>query len=314
MTLGVTFLRGLLALSMLAVVFTGCDKKSNQDDVLPTDDNPSIRRTAPSTSSLANVPGTLLQFDYVMADNEKLANWWVKLVHAPSGTSTTLVADSLAGTLVNRTITYQIPDTFPGGTTRLYFRAYVTDNLGRIDSNEFVFDVTVFSPDTCTDAFQYRMLRYTLEATGRRDTIWNRASVNNAARTSFNLLQRQWTSSDPASDIRETTQVPGTFNAEFRSPNTNPGNTFVVMNTNNFNFSLANWCFIEQAFTTRIPEATTGRLAAGDIVLLNLALPPDATSPLKQHYAAIHIIEVMDDGATSDDDYIIFEYCRTESN
>jgi hypothetical protein len=300
---------------MLAIVFTtGCDKKSDFNEVLPPDENPSIRRTAPTSGSLQGKADTTLALSYTMADNERLASWCVVLTNPASGSRDTLVKDTLAGTLVSRTITYAIPDTFPAGTTRLLFWAYVRDNLGRVDSTGFVYDVTVYAPDTCGGTQQYRMLWYTFAATGRRDTIWNRASIAFANRSSFNLLQRTGTTSDPASDIRETTGLPGTFNAEFRSPNTNPNNVFVVMNTGNFNFSLANWCFIEQAYTTRLATNTTGRLQAGDIVLLDMALPPAASSPLKQHYAAIHIVEVFDDGAASDNDYIVFEYARTENN
>lgn len=296
-------LKLLLVLAMLAMgLLTACEEEDD-DETLPTDDGPSIARLQPSSASILDTNFTSLTLQYNLADNEQLAYYTLRLEIPSQGVSQVLEQDSLMGTELSRSYTYQPADTFPEGQTDIFFTAYVFDNQGLADSNQFRLQVVVLPEDTCTNAFQYNILTY------GRDTIYNGAET--MGRSSFNLIQRQYAMSDAASDIREGTDNTGQFARMFISPNTAPQPVFLTFTSSQFNYDRASWCTIEQAFRTHTPSQMTRELSAGDVVLLDMDLPPDDATPNKQHYAAIHILEVVD--TPDDSDYIVFEYKRTEN-
>ncbi len=114
---------------------------------------------------------------------------------------------------------------------------------------------------------------------------------------------------DPA-DIQEMSSIPGTFTRILKSPN-NEGdgqsNVFVVLDSTQFNYDLANWNTLSQAFFSAAdPTAITPALTEGDIVIVRLALIPIQG----ERFAVMRITDFVDDPGDTGD-YIEFDYKYT---
>jgi hypothetical protein len=289
----------LLALAGLALLASACSPEKN--DPLPINGKPEVRRLSPSQPSVLDTAGATVELSFVLADNEALASW--RLVAIINNQVTTLVEEDITGTDLRRNYSYTIP-TLPR-LTQIRIRAYVTDNIGQIDSTD-VLDDLIISVDFIRDTTQpYAILSYT------NDTLYNRLSI--VPQQGFNLLLRRWvqTNNAAAMDIQETTaavSLDEAFEREFRSPNNAAnGNTdvFVVLSPAEFNYDQLTYTTMLEAWSANPKSATTGRLNEGDIVIMRLNLEP--------HLAAIRIKQINDNGALDFDDYIVFDYKRSEN-
>jgi hypothetical protein len=303
-------LRVWLFLTAVATLFlpAACDDTSDLDsEQLPGDARPSIRRVAPSQGSLTGSVADQLDFSFTLADDEALTRWTLLMWFDDNTTPDTLVNDTaLMGTLLTRNLSYIIPDSMImlGQCKNFTFKAYVWDNRMQMDSSQFIYQVCTLPTDTCSPAQTYQVLYY---STG--DSVYSPGAGGNLFR--FNLLQRNYATTDAASDIRVLAHatVPDSLSCILSSPNTNPQAVFVVLKPSQFNFATATWCTMHQAFITHTPTVTTPKLEVGDVIILNMALPPTPPST-RQHYAAIEVVAIVD-GPGSTGDYIRFRYKRT---
>jgi hypothetical protein len=295
-------LRAWLVLLAGIVVLAGCE--DDNDEQLPPDGPPVIRRTQPQDSTVVDTPNQEITLSYLMADNEQLSRWEVMLKDSVTGDTTLLEQAALTGNQQERSIQYTIPDTFPLGLRRLVFTARVYDNQNAVDSTQFLLEVQTPEEDTCTTADQYEMLRYT-----NGDTLFNGAGNE---RYRFNFVQNTYANSQEAADIAEATDSSDTFDARLVSPNTSPEAVFVMLRPSEFNYDEASWCTLDQAFRTHEKLRKTPELEEGDLVILNMDLV-DPVTPQKQHYAIMRILAI-NETAMDDQDYILFEYQRTENN
>jgi hypothetical protein len=299
----------LLVAAAALVLPTACDTTNDLDsETLPSDGRPSIRRVEPSESSRTGSDSVQLNFSFTLADDEALKRW-VFVVNFDTVTlADTLVKDTLVGTLQTRNLSYTVPDRMLSiGTCKNFtFKAYVWDNRGQMDSTEFVYQVCQLPEDSCSPAQTYQLLYY---STG--DSIFNPTVGNNRFR--FNLLQRNYATTDAASDIRMAANAdPDSLSRILTSPNTNPQTVFVVLKPTEFNFGTATWCTLHQAFITHVATSATPVLEVGDVIILDMALPPTPPST-RSHYAAIEVTAVQDMPGSAND-YIRFRYKRTSPN
>ena len=253
-----------------------------------------------------------VRLDYILADNEQLANWELRLRTYPFadedlvGQDTILVSENISGTQVRKTFFYDVPDTFSTGSiTNLVFTAYTADNVGNGDTLDFILQVFTETTDTCQPPNQYGMLNYTTN-----DTLFSPDAA--MAAFSFNMLQRNYAGSDAASDIRVVDTSTASFNPMLSSPNNDMEAVFAVYKPAVLNYDQLNWCKMHQSFITRTPMMMTPELAEGDIVVLRMDVI-DQLTPTKPHYAAAKIIEI-NDAVGDEDDYIVFQYKRSENN
>jgi len=307
-----TPVRSLLLPSVLSLVVLAACRPDVDDPGLPADDRPNVTRSAPAQSVVVDTPGTRINLVYQFSDNGQLDSFSVVLRLPAYGTEQVIAEDSLMGTLVDTSFSFLVPEdtfdllfptdtVFQLGITELVFWAYVFDNQGQVDSTSFTFQVRVDEPDTCDFPDQY---------TYPRDSLFN----GNETNSMFDLIARTYAFNTAAADIAEISESAGEFARRLYSPNTNGQEKLIVLNNSSFNYEELSWCTLDQQFRTRPAERvdTTRALVAGDIILLDMALPPDASRPNKQHYAAIRILNIVE--RPDDDDYIVFEYKRSEND
>lgn len=296
--------RWLFALLASAVLLSACKEES--DEPLPEDGAPTVIRQNPSDPSRVVVPNETVALAYVFADNEQLGSFSLRFLVEATGQDVQFAGDTLTGTQVNQQFTFSVPDTFPIGLlTRAIIRATVSDNQGNQDSVDLLLDINTPLPDTCTDGSQYSILTYT-----GGDTLYNAAG--DPARASYDLLQRIYAITDDNADIREATAAAGSFAQALVSPNTSGAAVFKVFAASEFNYDLATWCSLDQAFRTHTPSSQTNPLEVGDLVVIDLNLI-DGLTPGKAHYAVLRIL-ALNDAPGEANDYIVFEYKRTENN
>ncbi len=301
----------LLLLLTLPLVFVACD---DDDELppLPDDGDPIVVRTLPVDSTIVVSPLEEVRIDYTLADNEQLASWQLRLRTYPFadedlvGQDTILLSENLSGTQVGKNFFFTVPDTFAAGTiTNLVFTATVQDNQEQGDTLDFVVQVFTETADTCMPPNQYGMLNYTTS-----DTLF--APQSSMSMASFNLLQRTYASNQAAADVRVVDTAANSFRPQFISPNNENESVLIVYKPNILNYQQLNWCKLHQAFITNTPMMETPELEEGDIVVLRMDVI-DQLTPGKPHYAAIRIVDIVDN-IGDDNDYILFQYKRTENN
>lgn len=280
----------LFSVGLMLIVLSSC-KKEQEFLPPPPDTPPSIERIAPSQRSQADTAGSILKLSYQLSDNEQMKKWYIT-EYIDGHVSNTILEEPLAGTNTIRSFDYTIPATVPD-LTIIRLVAYLEDTKNQIDSVEF-YAIKDMTRDTTQP---FRLLSYTDQR------IYNKLSTTN--RSAYNLLTRtNIVTQNQAKDIQEITDISGEFLAALRSPNNGQDSVFVVRTGATLNFDDITHTIMAETYAAGPHTQVTPTLQPGDVIVMKLFY--------QGKYAAIRIKEIVNTGTADNEDYIVFDYKRTE--
>lgn len=282
--------KAVLSFGLMMFALLAC-KKEQTFAPPPPDSPPSIERIAPSQRSYADTAGSVISLSYLLTDNEQMKTWRI-VEYIDGQTPQTILEEPLAGTNTTRSFSYTIPNTVPN-LTIIRLVAYIEDTKSQLDSVEF-YPIRDMVRDTTQP---YRLLSYTDQR------IYNRLSTTN--RSAYNLLTRtNIVTQNQAKDIEEMTALSGEFLAAFRSPNNGSDSVFVLRTGATLNFDNLTHTIMEETYNAGPRTHTTASLQVGDVIILKMFY--------QGKFAAIRVKEIVNTGTADNEDYIIFDYKRTE--
>ena len=331
------YYRYLIALSEICtlLIASGCTKEEPIEE-LPVDGYPFIQRIYPNQPN--GVIGRAPQeanITFLVGDNEELASLKIYesaivgahyidttiQVGSIFRDTTILVGDTvlkkriikdekIKGNSLQYNLKYQVPeDIVP--FARVILTATVADVKNQTRSASYIlsFDPSYGTIEDDSLGKFFNLLSY------QNDTIFNAktALAIGLKKTSFNLIARQHATGESvaAQDIAEITVSADAFKAAFSSPAQGLEPSLAVMKPTILNYDLLTYSILHRAYLTSTPKLTTSELSPGDIVLVKLSLKHKT---LKQynHYAAVRINRIVRDSRKTGEDFIIFDYKRSQ--
>ncbi|MFN0202322.1 MAG: hypothetical protein ACKVTZ_12415 [Bacteroidia bacterium] len=306
------FLLVILAFFALSAL-VGCKKDNPEDWVPPTDENPAIALISPAQNNFVKYRGDEVTATFRLDDNEQLKNFRVigqtyDDKDNPIGTEYIVVDEQVSGKHITKSFTYTIPNpvSLPD-----YFKvrltAYAFDTKGAYAAAAIWVSVV---PDPILPGV-YTVQSYT---GGKLYSAQSAYAANNKHRLTFLYGLFPPTGGSNSVDLQEYSSVAGTFSRVLKSPSNmaaNQSNYFVVTNATAFNYNLATYETLQQAFASAsIYYNTTPALNAGDILIMTL--PPSYNVNGDVMYGAVRVNTVNDDATGDLDDYldIDFKYTR----
>ncbi|MCB9233145.1 MAG: hypothetical protein H6581_15925 [Bacteroidia bacterium] len=288
----------------LLLTWTGCCPDCDDPSEIPVDSDPQITLMSPSEAYTLAYRGQSVDITFRLDDNEQLAAFWVEETWTSVyGTPYNIIGQTwygpqaISGRTFPKQITYTVPTTLIQDYTTITLTAYVQDNKTKVAATSFKINVL---PDSASGSTAYEITDYAADPdTKDADTIF---TVLKGSKYYFSFITR---SNNPTAagnrDIGEVSINP-TFSGMLNTPN-QPGkdSTLVVTNASKFNYDLATYETIWQAYVTsnQIGDQTSG-LKAGDIVIVKMVTKP--------HFAVMRILEKNNTGG-----FLKFEYKYTHN-
>jgi len=310
----------LLGLGVL-LLLGGCNQAPTPIDLIPEDTPPGIAVIAPGDTRLLLRSGDAATVTLKLVDNEELS--LLRVVQRVFDRSDVLVGESLPQDFTVEGNSVDFPYAFTAPALDPFFKiqyvCYAIDVAG--GSAETFFWVSILPG--VGDEPPYETLTY------EADTLYNSLTganyaFNFASRMAMPMMGQSPDPLRPQFDIAENSGTgQGAWQPSFISPNNaiqgNDSSVFVITDETRFNYELANYNTIFEAFfSDAAPSATApptnhpieeknkDGLEVGDIVIVRLITTP------QPQFAVMRITEVFDDGAGINiDDYIVFDYKLT---
>lgn len=303
--------KGYLAviIAFIASMITACDPSHDWDiHPIPADERPAIALISPSNNNILALAGDHAVASFRLSDNEALRVFRVigqiydehdSLI----GTEFIVQDEIIMGQKTVQDVNYLVP--LLPSYYKVRLTAYAIDTKGAYTSAVVWVNVVPTLPAGPPHPIsnEYKSFR-----------LYSKLSGGVNYRFQFSLGASnppgQPNPNDPA-DIQEISATAGTFEHRLKSPNNEEdgqSNVFVVLNSSLFNYDLANWNTLSQAFFSAAdPTATTAPLNVGDIVVVRLEYIPIQG----ERFAVMRVTEVVDDPLGDAGDYIGFDYKYT---
>jgi len=268
------YTRPLVALLLLSMLAPAC-KKENKIPVI------SVTPTAPDIDV---VSGVVLSFSInAQTDNSTLASIVITSKKG-NGFTVTLRDSTISGTSFNWNWEYLVANATEAYTELLTFR--LTDVDGTMMETQ-------------------RTLYVTLGATVLTETSGHTFYSGNSIvhpESAFDLQERIPVLSTVDSTRRDVQDNPlnGTTTELSRNWISPAGGRLVRFN--GYDYANATDISLRSAYETGIPVEELSGIAVSDIILIKLGSLPSNTS----FYAALRVVDIVDDGGTSDNDRYIF--------
>lgn len=303
--------KGYLAviIAFIASMITACDPSHDWDiHPIPADESPAIALISPSNNNILSLAGDHAVATFRLSDNEALKVF--RVIGQMYDEHDSLIGNEfivqdeiISGQKTTQDVNYLVPALPPYYKVRL--TAYAIDTKAAFTSAVVWVNVVPVAPAGPSHPIsnEYKDFR-----------LYSKLSGGLNYRFQFSLGAAnppgQPSPNDPA-DIQEISATAGAFERRLKSPNNEEdgqSNVFVVLNASQFNYDLANWNTLSQAFFAAAdPTATTPALNTGDIVIVRLQYIPIQG----ERFAVMRVKNVVDDPIGDAGDYIEFDYKYT---
>jgi hypothetical protein len=287
--------QSLLAFVLAALFLTACKKDKVQTDTpVLVNTPPTIVRLIPQDPTGLALGSQAISLRYQLNDNQALDSIIIreKIYAAVSNTlasDTIEIVGLLGGTSQIRDFTYIVPNI--ALWSKIVLEATVRDNIGQTATT--IYTITVV--DTSVIPEIYEIQTYT------SDTIYS--GLSSYGKGFFSFVGRTNMPTSLNRDLGEMSSVSGTFSATLASPNNNFNDAFVKARTW-FNYDTLTYSTTYNAYYTGDTLSTIGPVVVGDVYIQKLTLVP--------HFAIFRITQVVDNPG-DDDDFIVFDYKRSQN-